>query len=190
MIAHLTGTILAHTENSLILDVHGVGYRVLVPNSIASVVRSGEALEMFTHLAVRETALELFGFAKESDVQFFELLIGISGIGPRSALAILNLAPTDTLKTAISRGDTSYLTKVSGIGKKSAEKIVLELKDKIGALPETEHAQYEGDGDVVDALLALGYAQHEARAVLAELPDSTEGTGARLKEALKLLGSH
>ncbi len=188
MIAHLSGTVLAHGANSLILDVSGVGYRVYTSVSVISEHPLGERVSLHTHLVVRETALELFGFSHESEVRFFELLIGVSGIGPRSALAIMNLAPVDTLAGAIGRGDTSYLTKVSGIGTKNAQKIVVELKDKLDAAPIDE-AGGTMDADVIDALTSIGYSLPEARRALAAVPADITNTSARLKEAIRQLGS-
>ena len=135
--------------------------------------------------------MELYGFLHYAELEFFELLIGISGIGPRSALGVLALAPVDTLKRAIAAGDTSYLTKVSGIGRKTAEKIVLELKEKLGfgkmSLGGTEDLQH--DADVLEALVALGYTATQARDALGKLKPTIQGREARLKEALKLLGT-
>lgn len=189
MIASLSGTVLSHSEQSLILDVHGVGYRILAPTSVLSQVESHTSLSLHTHLAVRETSMELFGFETESDVQFFELLISVSGIGPRSALAIMNLAPTEVLVPAIAKGDTSYLTKVSGIGAKSAGKIVVELKDKLAGFSFEDTMQGESDGDVLDALSALGYSLAEAREALQAIPESATSTSDKIKEALKQLSA-
>ncbi len=189
VIAHLKGTVLRRSDHALILAVGGVGYRVYTTTELLSRFHEGDACALFTHLSVRETALELFGFAEEHEVRLFELLLGVSGVGPRSALSIMNLAPAAALAAAIARGDTSYLTKVSGIGKKSAQKIVVELKDKLGALPDGAGSDTEGDGDVIDALTALGYSLAEAREALARVPDSATTTEARVRAALKALGS-
>lgn len=188
MIAYLSGSVLAHGGNFIILDVGGVGYKVHTSVSVISESPLGHTAALFTHLVVRETALELFGFSKESEVRFFELLIGVSGIGPRSALGIMNLAPVDTLAGAIGRGDTSYLTKVSGIGAKNAQKIVVELKDKLDATPLEEGGAVV-DADVIDALTSIGYSLPEARRALANVAPDITDTSARLKEALRQLGS-
>ena len=190
MIAHLSGRVLTHNEHSLILAAQGVGYLVHTTNSVLSRYLPGSEVALFTHLSVRENALDLFGFEAQDEVRFFELLIGVSGVGPRSALSIMNLASVEVLCSAVAKGDTSYLTKVSGIGKKSAEKIVLELKDKVAEFGAREESIYEGDTDVMDALTALGYSLGEAREALAHIPDSAQTTNDRLKEALKVLGTN
>jgi Holliday junction DNA helicase RuvA len=140
-------------------------------------------------MAVRENSLDLYGFVTTEEMDFFTLLLDVSGIGPKSALSILIVAPLDTLKKAIATGDTSYLNKVSGIGKKTAEKIVIELRDKLHAFKhEGSASELRGESDVVEALKSLGYSQNEARDVLKQVPATIEGTNARIKEALKILG--
>lgn len=190
MIAHLSGRVLAHNESSLVLAVQGVGYLVYTTNTVLSKYLPGSELAVFTHMSVRETALDIFGFESQEEVSFFELLISVSGVGPRSALSIMNLAGVDTLRAAITKNDTSYLTKVSGIGKKSAEKIVVELKDKIGDLGVAVVSDtHTGDSEVIDALTALGYSLSEAREAIQYIPDDASGTNDRLKAALKVLGT-
>ena len=130
MIAQLTGQIAHRDEKGVILDVAGVGYRVsLSVESLKALPRSESTAKLHTHLAVRENALDLYGFVTRDEHDFFELLLTVSGIGPKSAIAILSLATPKMLERAISAGDAAYLSKVSGIGKKSAENIALELKD-------------------------------------------------------------
>ena len=141
MIAQLKGEIAEITGNTLILLVGGVGYRINTTlETIKKIKESGSpTISIKTHLAVRETSLDLYGFLKASELEFFEMLISISGIGPKSAIGILNVADVETLKIAVSTGESSYLTKVSGIGKKNAEKIILELRDKLGAIETKEN---------------------------------------------------
>jgi len=189
MIAHLTGRVIDHSLHALVLDVAGVGYRIHATTSLLGSATRGSELSCFTHLSVRETALELFGFQSAEELHLFELLIGVSGVGPRGALAILDLAPAETLKQAIAKGDTTYLTKVSGVGKKSAEKIVIELKDKLADMSFTEE-HHEGDSEVIDALLSLGYSLSEARSALGRISPETLDTNTRIKEALRALGTH
>jgi Holliday junction DNA helicase RuvA len=142
---------------------------------------------LWIHTHVREDALDLFGFLERKELEFFEMLIGVSGIGPRSALAILGIASIETLRKAIGTGDTSYLTKISGIGRKTAEKIVLELRDKIGE--EKGGSSLQGELDALEALKSLGYSQNEARDALKKVPADTN-TNTKIREALKILGSH
>ena len=189
MIGHLEGKIIFKGERHVILDVGGAGYKIFVAASSYKNLSAGEKAALWTHLHVKEGALELYGFSHQSELEFFESLISISGIGPKSALGVLSLAPVDSLKRAISSGDTSYLTKVSGIGRKTAEKIVLELKDKFG-FGKVGYVgdEFKEDTDILDALLALGYSQRESREILQKVPASVTGREKRLKEALKMLG--
>lgn len=187
MITQLTGIVAFKDPEYLILNVHGVGYKVYVtPETLAHTPEHGNAT-LWTHLSVRETALDMYGFLTRNDLLFFEMLIGISGVGPKSALSILGLADVATLESAIAEGDTSYLTKVSGIGPKVAKKIVLELSDKVGTV--TESTSLKEDADAVDALLTMGYSATEAREALKAVPATVTGASERLKHALKSLAS-
>ncbi len=194
MIGHLEGNIIFKVEKYIVLNVSGVGYKIFVSaatqkelGSLSFAKTSKGTTALWTHLHVKEDALDLYGFLHQAELEFFESLISISGIGPKSALGVLSLAPVDTLKRAISSGDTSYLTKVSGIGRKIAEKIVLELKDKLGfeKISYSGNGEFQGDADVLEALVALGYSQREARDMLHALPATIKGRENRLKEILK-----
>ncbi len=187
MISCLTGTIARKTPRALIIDVGGVGFKVFAPSHTIEKVAAEKTLSLHTHLAVRDDALDLYGFASADELEFFELLIGISGIGPKSALSILNVASPETIKKAVATRDTSYLTKVSGIGKKTADRIVRELEDKIGALEGGTTVAEEVD--VVEALRAIGYSSAEAREALGKIDKKITGTGERVKAALKLLNT-
>lgn len=186
MIGHLEGKVLFKGERHVVLDVGGVGYKIFVSASSKN-LSIGESAKLWTHLHVKEDALELYGFSHQAELEFFEMLISISGIGPRSALGVLALAPVDSLKRAIASGDTSYLTKISGIGRKTAEKIVLELKDKMGfGKVSFGGEEFKEDADILDALIALGYSQRESREMLQKIPSNIRGREKRLKEALKM----
>ena len=185
MISQLRGAIVLKDPEYLIIDVHGVGYRVYVtPETLANTPEGVEA-HLWTHLSVRETAHDLYGFLSREDLNFFELLITISGVGPKSALAIMSLASTQMLTDAIAAGDTSYLTKVSGIGAKSAKKIVLELSDKVGAA--RSDAMRKDESEALDVLTAMGYSVKEAREALKGVPSDVVSAQERLKYALKQL---
>ncbi len=176
------------TEGFLVLDVHGVGYQIQCAPRLLETLQSGEEVALHTHLAVREDAQELFGFQTYEELELFRLLIGISGIGPRSALGIIALEKIETLTNAIAQGDIGYLTKVSGVGKKSAEKIVLELKDKVSVLSlEGITGARREEEDVLEALKSLGYRADDAREALHQVPDDVTEPSARIKEALRLL---
>jgi Holliday junction DNA helicase RuvA len=191
MIGFIEGTIKITTEKYVIVSTGGVGYKIFGTTELLSRLHSQKECALFTHLAVREDALDLYGFETESELSFFELLISVSGIGPRSALGILGIAAIETLEKAIATGDTGYLTKVSGIGRKTAEKIVLELRDKMHARSQNgngSNVDLRGESDAVLALQSLGYSQTEAREALKNLPPEITGTNERIKEALKMLG--
>ncbi len=183
MIGYLRGKIIHNDIKSILLDVNGVGYKVFT-NGGSLDTKTNQEKEFFTHLAVRENALDLYGFVTRQELEFFELLLTVSGIGPKSAMAILSVASISTLKTAISTEDSSHLTKVSGIGKKNAEKIVLELKDKIGDYVFDGKLESH-DSDALEALKALGYSEKESREALKKVSGTT--TEEKVRATLKNL---
>ncbi|OGI68124.1 Holliday junction DNA helicase RuvA [Candidatus Nomurabacteria bacterium RIFCSPHIGHO2_01_FULL_42_15] len=193
MIGSLKGKIILRTEKYLILETAGVGYKINVsPDTLSKAsalqLRSGQNdtdVSFWIHTHVREDALDLYGFMDHAELEFFEMLIGISGIGPKGALAILGVTSIGTLRKAIGTGDTSYLTKISGIGRKTAEKIVLELRDKMGT--DLVGSSLQGELDVLEALKSLGYSQNEVREALKKVSPDTD-TNAKIREALKILG--
>ena len=191
MIGYLEGTVVFRGERHIVLNVQGVGYTIFLAAPTLKQVPSEGVAKLWTHLAVKENALELYGFLYPAEREFFESLISISGIGPKSALGVMSLAPVDALKRAIASSDTSYLTKVSGIGKKIAEKIVLEIKDKMGfgKIAYVEGGAMQDDADVMEALISLGYSQKEAREMVQNIPATVKGRDNRLKEALKTRGT-
>ncbi len=189
MIGYLEGTVRAVRDNHCILVVGGVGYKVFATKeTLARLVPDGEA-SVWTHLAVREGILDLYGFPAQEELASFELLLSVSGIGPKSALAILDIASSETLRSAIASGNAAYLTNVSGIGKKTAEKIVLELKDKVIAGSSAGPAMPEGDMEALEAMRALGYSADEGRKALRNVPAEVAGSSERLREALRILGA-
>ncbi len=190
MIASISGTITAKGDRFLVIETGGLGYQVFVTTATLGSAQEGENVKLFTYHHVSETASDLFGFPTLADVEFFEMLLGISGIGPRTALAVMNVAKLPDLKTAILKNDASLLTTVSGIGKKTAERIVLELRGKIEAASSDEAAGTEEDATVIDALVALGYSRAQARSALQKLPPSLNGVSDRVREALKHMGRH
>jgi holliday junction DNA helicase RuvA len=187
MIASVSGSVRYKDLNHLIVDVSGLGYRVAVTADVAAEAVLSQPIFLWTYLAVRETALDLYGFPEKETLEVFEHLITISGIGPKTALGILNVASPTTLRQAVSTGDTSYLTRVSGIGKKNAEKIVLELKDKLTYAGEDRGISASAEGDALEALVSLGYSERDAREALKKVSKEEKDAGARVKAALKLL---
>lgn len=196
MIGKLTGRFGgASGDGTIIVEVGGVGYCVRAPALFAaSLSGSAQEITLFIHTAVREDAIDLYGFAAEGDLAFFRELLNVSGIGPKSALGILNIAEPDALKRSIAQGDSSVLTKVFGIGKKSAERIVVELRDKLAdaAALRGEAVGAGRGGEVIEALMALGYSAAEARGAVQETSDAAPAQAdvrERLALALKHLGS-
>lgn len=187
MIARLRGTVASVHDHHLVIDVGGVGYKVFATPTTLAGLRPDAAATLVIYTAVREDALDLYGFLRDVERHMFELLLSVSGIGPKSALAIVSLAGIDTLVSAITAGKASYLTNVSGIGKKTAEKIVLELRDKIDSLGIAS-AIVDGDEGAIEALRGMGYSTKEAREALQQVPHGVEGESARLREALRALG--
>ena len=189
MIAKIEGTIDLITEKFLIITVSGIGYKVSVSTDTLASAKTGGNISLWTHLNVKEDALDLYGFMDRAELNFFEMLIEVSGVGPKSAMSIIGLTPIDIIQKAIASGDTSYLTKISGIGKKTAEKIVIELRDKLTALGHHDtDGKLGGDIDALEALQSLGYSQSEAREALKKVSPDVRDLNARLKEALQVLG--
>lgn len=188
MISFLEGTIEFKGEKFAVLNTGGVGYKIYVSqDTLQKIPEKTAKVKLWTHQHVREDELSLYGFLAFAELDLFERLISISGIGPKGALGVLGVAPVDTLKKAIAAGDTSYLTRVSGIGKKMAEKIVLELKDKLSGKSIIVAPELQEEADALDALIALGYSQREARVALAKVPLDIRDIGVRVREALKKL---
>ena len=169
MIAELVGQVSRLSPAYLVINVGGVGYKVAVtPATTEKATHSRDRLHLLIHTVVREDALDLYGFAAEEELELFELLISVSGIGPKTALGVVGGAAVEVVRDGIAAGDPSYLTKVGGIGKKLAERIVLELKGKVGALGHGVGAGGQpGAGDAVDALASLGFSEADARAAVA-----------------------
>jgi Holliday junction DNA helicase RuvA len=186
MIGSIKGKIILKKEKFLIVETGGVGYKISIsPDVLSKTKKLEEEIFLFIHTHVREDCLDLYGFLSLEELEFFEMLISVSGIGPKGALQILGIASIETLRKAIGTGDTSYLTKISGIGKKTAEKIVIELRDKMGEVEKGSSMQEELDA--MEALKSLGYMQNEIREVLKKVsPDLN--TNEKIREALKILG--
>jgi holliday junction DNA helicase RuvA len=189
MIAYLKGTILEKGLTYIILSASGgenfaIGYKVFVTPEILE-ANVGDTVAVYTYHKVSEDGQALFGVPDFATLQFFELLITVSGVGPKVALAILSSAKTDAIKQAIANQDASVFTRISGVGTKTAERIILELKNKVGALEAAPGIS--ASGDVFDALLALGYSQKEVREALKRV-NTTLSQQEQLKEALKVLG--
>lgn len=188
MIVSLEGRIVFRTDRFLIIEVNGVGYKVFAnAETLRKIHQTNDSVKIFTNLYLREDAIELYGFWTLAELDFFETLNRVSGVGPRTALGILGMGPIDTLKKAIAAGQTSYLTKVSGIGRKTAEKIIIELREKMGKGVESGE-EFRAEEDALEALRSLGYSLNQARQALSKVPPEIKGAQDRIKSALKMLG--
>ncbi|MAF20375.1 MAG: Holliday junction branch migration protein RuvA [Parcubacteria group bacterium] len=188
MIGSLKGKIELKTDKLLILDVQGVGYRIFCSSAtLEQLGGQGQEAKIFTHLYIRENLSDLYGFMSFEELEFFETLISVSGIGPKAALSVMMLASVETLKQAIASGQKTILTKVSGIGQRTAERIILELRDKVSA-SVAGIQQLSSESEVIDALIGLGYTNHQVREALKQIPSKVKKVEDRVKQALKLLG--
>ena len=189
MIGKLTGTLAEKNPPQVLVDCHGVGYEVNVPMStFYNLPGLGDKVSLLTHFVVREDAQILFGFGSAGEREAFRQLIKISGVGPRTALAVLSGMSVGDIAQAVTQQDASRLVKMPGIGKKTAERLLLELKGKIGAdlgLP-AGHVVDDAQADILQALVALGYSDKEAQAALKPLPKDV-GVSEGIKLALKAL---
>ncbi len=189
MIARLTGRLVEKHPPNIVVDVHGVGYELDVPMStFYHLPATGQEVTLLTHLLVREDAHLLFGFGSEGERQLFRQLLRISGIGARTALSLLSGLSVAEVQAAVAQQDTARLTRIPGIGKKTAERLLLELKDKLGPVagaPSQAMAVQAGD-DALNALVALGYSDKEARAALARLGPELPVQDA-IRQALRIL---
>lgn len=190
MIAHLKGKIEEKFGNFLTIDVNGVGYEMAVPTPDFEAVNLGEEKRFYTYHAVRENAEELYGFSSLAAKKIFELLISVQGIGPKAGIAILSLAEAEEVRNAIANADAAFISKASGVGKKSAERVIVDLRDKVGipshyGATETKFATVAMTNDeALDALIALGFPLKEATAAL-EKVDHSFPVEERVRLALK-----
>ena len=190
MIAHVRGKVEEKFGNSLIIDVNGVGYEITVPTPDFEAVNLDEERKFYTYHQVRENAEELYGFSSLTAKKIFELLISVQGIGPKAGIAILSLAEAEEVRNAIANADAAFIAKASGVGKKSAERVIVDLRDKVGipshyGATEAKFAKATNEPDeALDALIALGFPLKEATAAL-EKVDSKLPVEERIKLALK-----
>lgn len=188
MIAKITGKIALFRGNYVVVDVSGVGYKIYATEFSMGKIAGKEEIELYTHTYVREDTLSLYGFLTLDELEMFELLISISGIGPKAAIGILSIAEPKTIRAAVISGDSSILTKVSGVGKKTAERVILELKNRIAELPGEDQGAAKADSEAIEALTSLGYTVSQAREALKSVPKSTKDISEKVRAALKNLG--
>jgi len=186
----LTGGLDQVTDMATVPAGGGIGYKVYCTPEDQQKMTLGESGAFWIHTIVREDAFDLYGFTTRDSLSFFELLLTVSGIGPKSALGVLNVANISTLREAITTGETGYLTKISGIGKKVAEKIVLELKGKVHAGEEefSNNKVTKSGIDALEALKSLGYTHKESKEALEQISPDLKDPGEMVKAALRILG--
>lgn len=186
MIAQLTGALVRKEPSGIVIDVTGVGYAVTVPvPTLSDLPAVGEQTTLYTFTYVREDTLALYGFATEGEQRLFGQLLEVSGIGPKAAIAILSISNPDDIRSAISAGDAEFISSVPGIGQKTADRVIVDLRDKVEMVTETGAPR--GNEEVVEALVGLGYARKEARLAVTTAAKSESADDAILKTALKEL---
>ena len=181
MIGYLKGKILQTYKDSVILDVNGVGYLISVTKSVSV----GDTKEYFVHTHVREDTFSLFGFSSQQEIELFKMLLMVSGVGPKAAISIMTASDVNRIYSAVSKADVGFFTAVPGIGKKGAQKIIIELKGKIGSVQDIDLGD-EGD-DIVDALMSMGFDRNQIKKVMVKL-DPNLSDEDKIREAIRLLG--
>ncbi len=195
MIGRIRGDVVATEDEVVLVDVRGVGYEVNVTQTTLANLSATPTVELFTHQAVRDDAITLFGFPSLEERALFRLLIKVSGVGPRVAMAMLGFLPAEALTRCIADGETGLLTKVPGVGKRTAERVIVELKDRLDALPIAAResggavAQDHAVEDAIRALVGLGWRAAEVRDVVADAHMDGESTEELIRAALRRLGS-
>jgi len=188
MIATLRGEVTQIEDNAIVLEVGGVGLRVFVPATLRTKLKTGEAVFLFTHLVVREDALTLYGFESQADRELFNILLGVDGVGPKVALSVLSTMTLDAVQRAVFADEAELLSRVPGVGKKTAQKMALHLKDKLkptDALAKVA-TMSDQDSEVLAALTALGYSVVEAQAAIQSIAkDAPDDVEERLRLALQ-----
>jgi Holliday junction DNA helicase RuvA len=186
MISKITGLLVFKGARFVVAETGGIGYKVYIgAETYSNLPKINESVSFWVHFYLRENRAELYGFLNYPELEFFEQLIQISGVGPKNALGVLSAGPIDTLKKAVSSGETSYLTKVSGIGRKLAEKIIIELKNKMAEMENLDSLVFKEESDAIEALRSLGYSLKESREAMKKISKETKGAENIVKEALK-----
>lgn len=188
MIAHVLGIVAEKFGSSVIVDVHDIGYEVQVPASDFDQALLGEQVKFYTYHHIREQSQELFGFSSLAAKKLFELLITVQGVGPKAALSILSVGTSEDVRNAIANGDSAYVAKANGVGKKIAERVVVDLSDKVGLAVTVAHssgvASVPAGDEALEALMALGYSLNDAITALETVPKDIP-TAERVRKALQ-----
>lgn len=191
MLHYLIGKLIQKKENYFILEMGGVGMRIFCSvNTLRKLPAVNGEVKVFTHMNIKEDAWDIYGFYDQNELDFFTKLISVNGVGPKTALNILNVDTADRLMAAINEGRVDLLTKASGIGKKTSERVVVELRGKFATLgSEGLTGIMESDSDIVDVLCNLGYTKEQARKAISKIDPKAESIEDRIKSALKILKS-
>ena len=189
MIGYIKGMVISKSGQSLIVNTAGVGYKVNAPSAMVLKLKIGAEAEFYIHTYVREDQLSLYGFLKQDDLELFEMLISVSGVGPKVALSVMSAVASEHIRSAIASVDAAAFIKVSGVGRKTAERLIVELREKIGELGGSISIKGSKDfSESLDALVALGYSGQEAREALKRVPPGLSDSNQMIKAALKIMG--
>ena len=188
MISYLEGTIKHKGLNYLIVLVNGVGYKVFVPTDVLSHISPASPISLYTYTYVKEDALDLYGFPTSEDLALFELLLTVSGVGPKTAVAIFANGKLEKIKQAIVKGDIDFFTGVPRLGKKNAQKIIIELRPKLGSLETIDLSESSESKEIIEALKSFGFNISEAKEALKAVKDLEGSTYDKIRAALKFLG--
>ncbi|MEK7093837.1 MAG: Holliday junction branch migration protein RuvA [Patescibacteria group bacterium] len=189
MIYSIFGTLKLKEGNLVIVETGGVGFKLLSSQqTVRALPAVGEQVFVYSHLHVKEDGLDLYGFSTSEELRFFEMLISVSGVGPKSAIGILGVSDLNSLAAAIKEGRPDLLTRVSGVGRKTAERIIVELRSKVQVDHASETVQgMDSDSDILEMLVGLGYRKDQVTQALRKIAETVTGTEGRLKAALKVL---
>lgn len=189
MIGYLQGTVIFKDSHILLINVGGVGYKVFTPLSVITSINLNDKLSVFTFTHVKDDAIELYGFPTQKDLLFFELLLGVSGVGPKTALSVFGRGKLSQIKEAVVKGDVDFFMAVPRLGRKNAQKIIIELRPKLGSLAELDLTVEGSESkELIDALKSLGYDREEAKEAYKSIKDLEGTTEQKLRQALKALG--
>lgn len=188
MIAYIEGTIIYLGNQSVIVLVNGLGYEVYISAGELSKIKIGEQIKLYCYNNIREDASDLYGFSKVGDLELFKLLIGVSGIGPKTALGVFSLGGADRIQSAIAAADVDFFTSVPRLGKKNAQKIIIDLKSKIGGLADLDLAGDSTAKDVISALETLGFNRRESNEAFRQVREPGMSVDILIKNTLRFLG--
>lgn len=191
MIAYLEGIVKNNSSNPVVLDVNGVGYGIFISIEDRSKIKSDTNQKFFIYEHIREQSHDLFGFISEADKHFFEKLLGVNGVGPKMALNMLSIGSVSELRSAIAGGDVKFIQQTSGVGKRLAERVIIDLKDKVGLASDVSAGDmldsgYSGSDEAVSALVALGFSDQNAKKALSQVSKDLSVED-RVKQALRAL---